>query len=99
MTWSDQNAAPNDKADEHTVTLGSVRIDLKGDAVKFAIGSFSLTITESDAVFVVDGVEHKISGAGIETTGGNVRHNGKNIGSDHEHTDVLKGGDLTGPPA
>jgi hypothetical protein len=99
MTWSDKNAAPNDKADEHTLTLGSVRIDLKGDEIKFAIGGFSLTITESAAVFNVGGVEHRISGGGVETTGGTVRHDSKNIGSDHEHTDVLKGGDLTGPPA
>ena len=99
MTWSDQNVAPNDKADEHTLTIGSVRIDLKGDTVKIAIGGFSLTMSEAEAIFSVAGVYHKISGGGVETTGGVIRHNSKNIGSDHEHTDVVKGGDLTGPPA
>jgi len=99
MTWSDQNASPNDKADEHTLTLGSVRVDLKGNELRIAIGGFTLTVSEDAAVFEIGGVEHRISGGGIETIGGNVRHNSKNIGSDHEHTEVLKGGDLTGPPA
>lgn len=83
MTWSDQNAAPSDKADEHVLTFGDVRLDLKAD---------SLTIT-------VGGVTLAISGSGVAVSGGEVRHDGKNIGSTHKHEDVEPGLALTGIPA
>lgn len=35
----------------------------------------------------------------LAVKGASVTHNDKNIGDDHEHTGVEKGGDLTGPPA
>lgn len=34
----------------------------------------------------------------IALTSAKLTHNGKDIGSDHQHTEVVKGGDLTGPP-
>ncbi len=98
MTWSDQNAAPNDKADEHTLTFGDVRIDLKGDEFKLAIGGFSLTISASEAAFEVDGVKHVISGGGVKTDGGRLDHDGKNVGSTHTHHGILRGGQDTDPP-
>ena len=35
----------------------------------------------------------------VAIEGDSLTHNGKNVGDDHEHTDVKAGADLTGPPA
>lgn len=34
----------------------------------------------------------------VKIEGELLTHNDRNVGHDHKHTDVLKGGDLTGPP-
>ncbi|MBB3461979.1 phage baseplate assembly protein V [Rhizobium sp. BK377] len=34
----------------------------------------------------------------VKIEGESLTHNDRNVGHDHKHTDVLKGGDLTGPP-
>lgn len=34
----------------------------------------------------------------VQIEGDLLTHNDRNVGHDHKHTDVLKGGDLTGPP-
>jgi phage baseplate assembly protein gpV len=98
MTWSDQNVSPSNSTDENVLTFGSVRIEVKGDQIKAMIGGFSLTLTTSAATFAVDGVEHKISGDGLRTTGGAIEHNDHDIGSTHKHGGVVHGGELTDPP-
>lgn len=62
-----------------------------------------LLMTIGDSLF-------RFHSGGLEMTGklevhGDVRadtgafeHQGKNVGNDHKHTEVMKGGDLTGPP-
>lgn len=82
MTWSNQNAAPSDKGDEHVLTFGDVRFDLKGDGLTLTVGGFSLSI----------------NGDGLTVTGGEIRHDEKNIGSTHKHEDVAPGPALTGAP-
>jgi phage baseplate assembly protein gpV len=83
MTWSDANASPSDKGDEHVVKIGSVTMTLKGDGLTLSVGGVSIAI----------------SGSGVAIEGGNVTHDGKNIGSDHRHTEVMPGAAETGPPA
>lgn len=34
----------------------------------------------------------------VRARGGVLEHENRNVGHDHKHTDVMKGGDLTGPP-
>ncbi|MDM9647753.1 phage baseplate protein [Rhizobium sp. S163] len=34
----------------------------------------------------------------VDITGFRLTHNERNVGSDHKHTEVLKGGDISGPP-
>jgi hypothetical protein len=99
MTWSDQNAAPSNKGDENVLTFGSVRMELRGDEIKISIGGFSLTMTADNAVFEVGGVKHEISGGGVDTTGGMIRHDDRNIGSSHKHGGIERGGSLTDPPS
>lgn len=82
MTWSDKNAAPSDKGDEHVLTFGNVRIELKD-------GGLTLTIA---------GVTFQFSGDGFVQTGGKQEHDGKNVGSSHTHGGVERGGANTNPP-
>lgn len=46
----------------------------------------------------VGGVTFRVSPAGVDITGGYVRHNGVNIGDTHHHTDVMGGTSQTGNP-
>lgn len=57
-------------------------------------------ISVADGALVVEagGVTHRISGAGIETIGGEISHDGRNVGSTHVHGGVTPGGaDTAGP--
>lgn len=80
--WSDDNPAPNDAGDENTVTFGNVTINLLASGVTMSVGGVT---------FVWDG-------SGFHQTGGEQNHDGKNVGSDHKHKDVLAGPDKTGEP-
>lgn len=46
----------------------------------------------------VGGVNFTISSSGVNITGGQVTHNGRNIGSTHKHGDVEPGIGQTGTP-
>lgn len=83
MTWSDKNAAPSEKGDEHVLTFGDVRVELVSGGLKITVGGVSVEIT----------------GAGVAFKGGRVEHDEKNIGSDHVHGGIIPGGSNTDVPA
>jgi phage baseplate assembly protein V len=62
-----------------------------------ADGSISI-MAGADLTVKIGGVTFQISGDGVDITGGFVRHNGKNIGSTHHHSDVTPGAGETGDP-
>lgn len=98
MTWSDANASPSESGEENVLTYGSVRIELRGDEILATVGGASLRM-ESDAVTIsIGGVSWTLSGSGEQTTGGQVKHNSKNIGDTHRHGDVMPGPAPTGVP-
>lgn len=82
MHWSNQNKSPSDKGDEHVTTFGSTTITHKEGSIQFTISGFSVTF----------------SGDGAKFEGGRVEHDGRNIGSDHVHDEVVKGSANTGKP-
>lgn len=82
MTWSDQNASPSDKGDEHVLTFGSVRIELKSASLKVTVGGHSVEISESGTVY----------------TSGKIEHDGHLIDKTHVHTEVARSSELSGPP-
>ena len=82
MHWSDQNKSPSTKGDEHVMTFGDVTVTIKGGSYQIKVG----------------GVTTTFSGDGVTVDGGRVEHDGKNIGKDHRHDEVVKGGALTGVP-
>lgn len=63
------------------------------------IGDVSVTHSEDGLVIKAGGVSVTISPAGLAVDGGQVTHNGTDIGDTHKHTDVMPGPSLTGPPA
>lgn len=81
--WSDENPSPSDDGGTHKMTFGAVTATLTSDALVFDVG----------------GVSVRISGDGLAVTGGQVTHNGHDIGDTHKHTEVEPGGGLSGPPA
>ena len=99
LTWSESTASPSDQGDEHVLTFGSARIELRGNELVVTMGGFTLNISSSAATFSVGGVSHVISGGGVETSGGMLKHDGKNVGSSHIHGGVTFGPTNTDVPA
>lgn len=76
----------------------AVRDGYTNDAKNPANGDDELAIAFGGcAIRIADGTIRLEGKVAIE--GEQLSHNGKNVGDDHEHTGVIKGGDLTGPPA
>lgn len=82
LTWSEGNPSPSAAEDENVVTYGDVTITLGAGGITFTVGGVSLALT----------------GGGVSIDGGEVTHNGKNIGSTHEHGGVEAGGAKTSGP-
>ena len=83
LTHSSANPSPSTAANQNVVRFGDVTLTLAEDSLEVAVG----------------GVRFKVDGANVEITGGQVRHNGKNIGDSHIHSGVLSGPSVTGAPA
>jgi len=98
MHWSDANPSPSGNGDENVLTYGNVRATIKDNLVEVIVGGCTLEVTGAHVKITVGGVTHTISGGGVTTTGGVITHDGKNIGKDHKHKDVMPGGGLTGVP-
>lgn len=57
MTWSNQNASPSQKGDEHVLTFGSCRIELRGNEI----------IVKVPRLFVeCDGSTFELTGGGLK---------------------------------
>lgn len=69
-----------------------------GGAVVLRIGSSTVTVTASGATIEVGGVSVAITASGLAITGGQVTHNGKDIGDTHRHGGVVVGPAQTGVP-
>lgn len=95
-TFSDENASPSDKGDEHVLTIGSLRAVVKGDSLVVTIGGSSFRMTGSE----IEQIASKIALQGDEVpiTGSTLTHNGHSVGDDHVHSGVTPGGSMTGPP-
>ena len=83
LTHSNANPSPSTAADQNVLHFGAVTVTLAEDSLEIAVG----------------GVRFKVDGANVEITGGQVRHNGTNIGDSHIHSGVLSGPSVTGMPA
>lgn len=69
------------------------------DGLVREIGNGKVELRDDFARLTVGGVTYTLTAAGLDVSGGYIKHNGKAIDDTHEHTGVVIGGDLTGPPA
>lgn len=83
LTHSSANPSPSTAADQNVLSFGSVTVTLAEDSLEVSVG----------------GVRFKVDGANVEITGGEIRHNGRNIGDSHIHNGVSSGPSVTGTPA
>lgn len=80
--YSQPNPSPDDRAGVHVIQAGGDRLELGGGVLKIVTG----------------GKTHTLSAEGAAFEGDDVKHNGTTIGESHVHTEVERGGDLSGPP-
>ncbi|MBF6992726.1 phage baseplate assembly protein V [Cupriavidus sp. IK-TO18] len=88
--WSDDNPSPSDSGDEHVMTFGSVTVTLTAGGLKLEVGGTVLEVGAGKIGMLADL---------IDTRGGALQHNDKNVGSTHVHGGVIKGGQHTEEPA
>jgi len=93
-TWSDANPSPSSAGNEHWATFGGATVRWTGASLTVTKGSVTVSITGSEVDITGD---VKITGK-FQVTGDTFTHNGHDVGSTHTHTQVVHGGDLSGPP-
>ncbi len=69
-----------------------------GDALVFTLGDFIATVTGTGVLVAIGGFTANLTAAGLETLGGQISHDGKDIGSTHTHPGITPGGGNTQPP-
>lgn len=105
FTWSD--AAPSPGSEDHPVlTFGQWKVEAKGDSIKASFGGSSLELTPSAFEVNVNGASIKLDADAfrmiaklVKAEGESLKHNEKDVGDTHKHTEVMPGPALTGPPA
>jgi phage baseplate assembly protein gpV len=97
--FHDQNPAPSQSADEDIENQrGQGRLRATDTAQFLEFGSTSVEVEDGKITISAGGVKVVVSGSGVAVTGGEVTHNGHDIGCDHVHTLVTPGGGDSGPP-
>lgn len=80
--WSDDNPSPSDDAASNVMTFGDVTVEVTAGGIKATVG----------------GTVYNFTADGFIQTGGKQEHDGLNVGSDHVHGGVVRGGvDTFGP--
>ncbi len=80
--FTDENAAPSGD----------------GDALAFSLGELSAVVLGASATLTIGGVTFTFSGAGLSIDGGEIKHNGTDVGDTHKHSGVMSGPAQTGTP-
>jgi len=73
--------------------------DQSGNRIILGSGGIISLFAATAFHITIGGVSVVISEAGLEVTGGDVIHNGKNIGAMHKHSGVETGNSETGEPS
>lgn len=69
-----------------------------GDAQAFTLGPLSITVKGSGVTLQLGGITLEIGAAGIAITGGEITHDGTDIGVTHKHDGITPGPAETGTP-
>lgn len=98
MTFSNAEASPGAAGDTHVLTFGDLVMTMQGGSLILAIGGMTAAFDGAQVIFTVGGVATTISASGFSVDGGQVRHNGTDIGSTHTHGGVNRGDSNTNAP-
>lgn len=82
LSFGAGNVPPSTAPDQHVIAFGDVLLTLSAEGLTAVIGGVTLSVTAD----------------GVAITGGQVTHNGVNIGSTHRHGGVDRGGSSTDEP-
>ncbi|MCT4654353.1 MAG: phage baseplate assembly protein V [Cohaesibacter sp.] len=94
--FNDEDAAPTDDADsEHILHESGLEIIANRKTGNLIIRGFGSAVMEGSDLHITANV--RVTGDFI-ADGGSFTHEGKNVGHDHKHIEVLKGPDKTGVP-
>jgi len=96
--WYDRNPSPSIDPAADVDVRGTTKDTRTASSRTIAVGGSSVAMTDGSVTIKSGGVTMTVSNAGVAIVGGEVSHNGHDIGSDHLHTDVMPGPALTGPP-
>lgn len=96
--YSDEHQSPNTDMQANVFEDAGVRVVIVSGKLIVTIGGATLTISAEGLRIQVGDVDHLIGSGGVTTTGGLIKHDEKNIGSDHVHSGVAKGGANTNGP-
>lgn len=94
-------AAPANSGDKDTTVYGDgavIEYDHSSHTLTADLQGTKLVADRTKIELTVGSVVLSVSAAGVSITGGQVTHNGKNIGSSHTHTGVVPGAGTTGAP-
>ncbi|RBO90512.1 phage baseplate assembly protein V [Pseudochrobactrum asaccharolyticum] len=97
--FTDNTPAPHNKGSEKRVTIGGAVVTQTADGMFIQVGGAKLSFTEDGMNIDVGGSTFSFTGVGFEQSGGVQKHNDKNVGSDHIHGGVERGGSNTSGPA
>lgn len=92
--YSSANTAPSSSGslDKETYPDGTtISYDSASHTLNATIDSTTITADRGQIALGVGGVKFVITAGGIDMQGGQVTHNGKNIGSDHAHSGIQRG--------
>ncbi len=93
--WSNDHPAPHNKGgDRYVKTTGTIHLD--ADTSVMVLAAERVDIRAKTVRLEAETVE--IEGK-VSITGDRLEHNGRNVGDDHQHTNVKPGPSMTGPPA
>lgn len=99
---STANKRPSTKGDEYVLSNVGKHTDKVSDGGAtrtLEVGGTKVTVTDGKVLISVGGSTFEFTGAGFKQTGGKQEHDGKNVGKDHKHGGIFRGGALTDPPA
>lgn len=92
--YSSANPAPasSGSLDKETYHDGTtISYDSASHTLNATIGDTTITADRGQIALGVSGVTFVITAGGIDMQGGQLTHNGKNIGSDHAHSGIQRG--------
>jgi phage baseplate assembly protein gpV len=90
---------PDNRAAHKRTKIGNAFVTQSAGGLEILVDGARFVFSASGLTMTINGTEFAFTGDGFAQAGGTQEHDGKNVGRDHQHLDVLPGPARTGPPA